>query len=89
MVWIPPVTKRGKDEWFELQNVPDPRLGIPPPSAMGTVLKVFNENCLTHPWNPDVFVVPFPMTHLWRRNLGKDMDVIFTVQVEKNFWDQT
>ena len=59
----------------------------PPPAAMGTVLEVFNEDHLAHPWNPHVCVVPRLMTHLWRKSLGKDMDVMFTIQVGKHFWD--
>ena len=56
---------------------------------MGTVLEVFNEDRLAHPWKPHVFVVPWLMTHLWRKSLAKDMDVLFTVQVGDHFWDTT
>ena len=53
---------------------------------METVIQVFNEDRLAHPWNPHVFVVPRLMTHLLRKNLGKDMDVLFTVQMGGHFW---
>ena len=58
-----PLTEVEPDHWFELQKVSGPRLWMPPPAAMGTVLEVFNEDQLAHPWNPHVFVVPRLMTH--------------------------
>ena len=48
---------------------------------MVTALEVFNEDIITHPWNPHVFVVPRLMTHMWRKSPSKDADVMFTVQV--------
>ena len=81
-----PLVEVGPEQWFELQKVQGPRLWMPPPAAMETVMEVFNEDRLAHPWNPHVFVVPRLMTHLWRKNLGKDMDVLFTVQVGEHFW---
>ena len=53
---------------------------------METVIAVFNEDRIAHPWNPHVFVVPRLVTHLWRKNLRKDADVLFTVQVGDHFW---
>ena len=72
------VVQASEDVW--------PKIVDAPPAAMGTVLEVFNEDHLAHPWNPHVFVVPRLMTHLWRKSLGKDMDVMFTVQVGKHLW---
>ena len=54
---------------------------------MGTVREVLNKDRLSRPWNPHMFVVPRLMTHLWRKILVKDMDVLFTVQVGKHFWE--
>ena len=48
---------------------------------METVLEVFNEDRIAHPWNLHIFVVPRLMTHLWRKNLTKGADVVFEVQV--------
>ncbi|KAL7531665.1 hypothetical protein ACHAXR_004164 [Thalassiosira sp. AJA248-18] len=64
---------------FKLQNVKGARLWMLPPAAMGTAMELFNEDRITHPWNPHVFVVPRLMTHLWRKNLFKDADLSFTV----------
>ena len=56
---------------------------------METVMEVFNEDRIAHPWNPHVFVVPRLMTHLWQKNLKKDADVLFTVQVRDYFWGRS
>ncbi|KAL7527171.1 hypothetical protein ACHAXR_001836 [Thalassiosira sp. AJA248-18] len=81
-----PLVEVGKDQWFELKEVDGARLWMPPPAAMETVMEIFNEDWIAHPWNPHVFVVPRLMTHLWRKSLGKDADVIFNVKVGNHFW---
>lgn len=81
-----PLVEVGKDQWFELKGVDGARLWMPPPAAMETVMDIFNEDRIAHPWNPHVFVVPRLMTHLWRKSLGKDADVIFNVKVGNHFW---
>ena len=60
---------------------------MPASAAMEVVTEVFNEE-FTHPHNPHVFVIVIPrlMTHLWRKNLGKDADLMFTVESNVNFW---
>ena len=52
-------------------------------------MELFNEDRIAHPQNPHVFVVPRLMTHLWRKNLGKDADVMFTVAPAGHFWERT
>ena len=59
---------------------------MPPPAAMETIMEFFNEDRIAHPWNPHVFVVPRLMTHLWRKHLGKDADLMFTVTPGEHFW---
>jgi len=81
-----PLQEMTKDHWFRLHQVEGPRLWMPPPAAMSTVLEVFNEDRLAHPWNPHVFVVPRLMTNQWRKSLSKDVDVMFTVQTGVSFW---
>jgi hypothetical protein len=41
---------------------------------------------LTHPQWPHVFVVPHLMTHLWRKDLMKNVDLFFTVPAQVPFW---
>ena len=81
-----PLTEVDKDHWFILNKVSGPRLWMPPPAAMATVMEVFNEDRVAHPWNPHVFVVPRLMTHQWQKSLRKAADVVFTVQVGDHFW---
>lgn len=73
-------------DWFRLKNIDEPRLWVPPPTAMLTVLELFNDDRMTKPHLPHVFVVPRLMTHLWRKQLTKDADVVFTVQCDSSFW---
>ena len=48
---------------------------------METVVELFNEDRLAHPHTPHVFSIPCLMTHLCRRQLSKDTDVLFTINV--------
>ena len=81
-----PLVEVTKDNMFELKDVDGARLWMPPPAAMETVMEMFNEDRLAHPTAPHVFVVPRLMTYLWRKDLGKDADVLFTVQTGVPFW---
>jgi hypothetical protein len=73
-------------DWFDLKNVPGPRLWIPPPAAMGAVVEMFSEDRLVRPHLPHVIVVPRLMTFLWRKQLAKDADVVLTIPVGQSFW---
>ena len=81
-----PLTRLSPKDWFDLKSVSGPRLWMPPPAAMVTVLEMFNEDRLIRPHLPHVFVVPRLMTHLWRKQLTKDADVVFTVPCGTEFW---
>ncbi|KAL7468881.1 hypothetical protein ACHAXS_009127 [Conticribra weissflogii] len=81
-----PIRLLTPEDWFTLYEIEEPRLWIPPPAAMETVVEMFNEDRLVHPHIPHVFAVPRLMTHLWRKQLGKDADVMFTVGVGSGFW---
>jgi hypothetical protein len=81
-----PLKEVTKDNMFELKNVDGARLWMPPPATMETMMEMFNEDRLAHPTMPHVFVVPRLMTYLWRKELGKDADVLFTVQTGVPFW---
>ena len=58
-----------------------PMICTTPPSAIETVVELFNEDRLAHPHIPHVFAIPHLITHLWRKILPKDADVLFTVNV--------
>jgi hypothetical protein len=80
------LTLMSPEDWFDLKNVPGPRLWIPPPAAMGAVVEMFSKDRLVRPHLPHVFVVPRLMTHLWRKQLSKDADVVLTIPVGQSFW---
>ena len=50
-----------------------------PPAAMEMIMNVFNEDRMAHPKRAHVLVVPRLMTHLWRKQLGKDAEVLMTI----------
>ena len=68
-------------DWFELHTQDRPRLWTPPPAAMETVVGLFNRFFLAHPHIPHVFAIPRLMTHLWRRQLSKNADLLFTINL--------
>ena len=61
-------------------------MDAPPPAAMEVAIELLWEDKLAHPQWPHVFVVPCFMTHMWRRDLGKSADILFTVPVGVPFW---
>ena len=58
---------------------------MPSPAAMERIMEVFNEDRMPHPYRAHVFVVPRLMTHLWRKQLGKDVDVLMTISTGDHF----
>ena len=91
-------TKKGEDwggfpleevtgkSMFELKDLKAARLWLVPPAVMETALELFCDDRMAHPQWPHVFVIPRLMTHRWRKDLGKDADVLFTVPAGGNFW---
>jgi hypothetical protein len=75
-----------KDIMFELQDLKEARLWMPPPALMEVASELLSEDRLAHPQWPHVFVVPCLMTQLWRKNLMKGDDVLFTVPADVLFW---
>ena len=71
---------------FELKDVKAARLWMLPPAAMEVAIELLWEDKLAHPQWPHVFVVPRFMTHMWRRDLGKNADILFTVPAGVPFW---
>ena len=71
---------------FELRDLKAARLWMMPPAAMEVVLELLCEDRLAHPQWPHVFVVPRLMTHLWRKDLMMNADLLFTVPAQVPFW---
>ena len=59
-----PLTEGTKNNLFDLDTVEDPRLWMPPPAAMETIVEVFNDDRMAHPYWGHVFVVPRLVTYL-------------------------
>jgi len=81
-----PLEEVNQDNMFELKNVKAARLWMFPPMAMEVAIELLWEDKLAHPQWPHVFVVPPFMTHMWRRDLGKSADILFTVPAGVQFW---
>jgi hypothetical protein len=81
-----PLRNITKDNMFELRDLKAARLWMMPPAAMEVVLELLCEDRLAHPQWTHVFVVPRLMTHLWRKDLMKYADLLFTVPAQIPFW---
>jgi hypothetical protein len=81
-----PLVEIGQDNMFDLKDVKAARLWMLPPAAMEVAIELLWEDKLAHPLWPHVLVVPRFMTHLWRRNLGRTADVLFTIPAGVPFW---
>jgi hypothetical protein len=53
---------------------------------METALELFSEDRLVNPHIPHVFCIPRLMTHLWRKQLAKDSDVVITLDTGNPSW---
>jgi hypothetical protein len=74
-----PLEEVTQDNMFELKNVKAARLWMLPMAVKEVAIKLLWEDKLAHPQWPHVFVVPRFMTELWRRDLGRSADILFTV----------
>jgi hypothetical protein len=81
-----PLRNITKDNMFELRDLKAARLWMMAPAAMEVALELLCEDRLAHPQWPHVFVVPRLMTHLWRKDLMKYSDLLFTVPAQVPFW---
>ena len=49
-------------------------------------MEALNGYRLSHPYTPHVFAIPSLITHMWRSQLSKEVDVLFTINVGPSFW---
>jgi hypothetical protein len=75
-----------KDNMFELRDLKAARLWMLSPAAMEVAMELLCEDCLAHLQWPHVFAIPRLITHLWRKELMKSMDLLFTVPASVPFW---
>lgn len=73
--------------WFREAHGHGAFLWSPPPAAMETALEMLAEARHKRPYSAHVVVVPRLMTHLWRKQLGKDADLMVTAPVGLPFWE--
>ena len=79
-MWVGrPLKKLVPDNWFDFHTQNIPRISTPPPAVMETVVELFNEYRMENPQISHAFAISYLMTHLWRNQLSKDTDVLFTV----------
>ena len=78
-----------KDNLFDLHKVEERMLWMPPHTAMETDIEAINEKRMAYPNRAPVLVLPRLMTHLWRKHLGKDTDVLMTITAGDHFWDKS
>ena len=81
-----PLRNITKDNMFELRDLKAARLWMMPPAAMKVVLELLCKDRLAHSQWPHVFVVPRLMTHLWRKDLMQNVDILFTVPAQVPVW---
>ena len=72
-------------DWFEVQG--DNVLWEPAPAAAETVIDLLLETCLWYPYWFHLIVITRLMTFLWRKQMGKGNDLLFTVPVGTSFWN--
>ena len=53
---------------------------------METVVELFNDYRLAYPHIPHVFAIPILMTHIWKKQVYKDVDVLITLNVGVSFY---
>ena len=78
--------KLAPDDWFEFHTKDMPRICTYSPAAIEIVVELFNGDSLAYPHIPHAYAIPRLMTHLWRKQLSKDTDVFFTVNMGPSFW---
>ena len=66
-------------DWLKKKG--DNLLCKPTPTEAETILELFLEARLHFPYKSHIMVVPRLMIFLWRKYMGKEADLIFTVPV--------
>jgi hypothetical protein len=83
-----PLLSLSPEGWFEEGQGSTPCLWMPPPAGMEVALECLAEARHKRPHVAHVVVAPRLMTHMWRKQIGKDADLLFTVPVGVPFWEK-
>lgn len=81
-----PLITLDPEGWFTRGHGTKGYLWAPPPAAMEVALECLDEAILKRPDIPNVVVAPRLMTHLWQKQLGKDVDLMFSAPAGLSFW---
>ena len=82
--WGANIKKIQPSYWFEVKE--DILLLETTPDVAETVIKLFLEACLQHPYRYHLIVVHLLMEFLWRKRIGKETYLLFNVNVGIPFW---
>ena len=82
--WVNSFSRMSPSGWFELKG--DNLLWATPPPAADTALELVLEARLQHPYKSHYMVVPRLMKFLWRKDMEKEADLLFTVPFWVPFW---
>ena len=81
-----PLTFLNPEGWFREGHGKGIYVWAPPPAAAAVAVEMFAEARLKRTEGTHIFVVPRLMTHLWRKQLGKDADLMFDIPVGSAMW---
>ena len=72
--------------YFEEEIIGDNQFCTPYTEDMETALELLLEARLKRTYKTNIVVIPQLMTFLWRRYMGKEADLLFTIPVGMPFW---
>ena len=72
--------------WFDEEQRVDNLLWNPSPASMENDLDLLLEAWIKRPYKTHIVVMYRLMTLLWRRQNGKEADLLFTIPVGTTFW---
>jgi hypothetical protein len=82
--WLTP------EEWFEPRSVAIPCVCTPPPAAADAALDQLGKWIHMRPLDTThIAIIPRLMTSRWRKSLGKNCDLVFTIPVGSDLWPHT
>ena len=70
--------------WFEVEG--NNLLWAPALASAETVMELLLENCIQHPYQSHMILLPCLMTFFCRKQMGKEADLLFNVPMGTSFW---
>ena len=85
-LWGDTLTEMEKPDWFEEEKIGDNLFLSPSPATMETELDTLLESRIKQQHKTYLVVVPSLTNFLWRRKVGKETNLIFTIPIGMTFW---